>query len=124
MTFMVIYVGMTNCYALPSKRFFEQFNEVFVAITNYHLMCFADFVQDEHTRKIVGWSMISCVCLNLIVNIGFIMVNAIKDSYFKLRRRYYERKLRVLKKRIAQRHAEFIAEISKPETEAQASHNI
>jgi hypothetical protein len=44
MTFMVIYVGMTNCYALPSKRFFEQFNEVFVAITNYHLMCFADFV--------------------------------------------------------------------------------
>lgn len=115
MTFMVIYVGMTNCYALPSKRFFEQFNEVFVAITNYHLMCFADFVQDERTRNIVGWSMIGCVSLNLFINIGFIMVGAIKDSYFKLRKRYYERKLRLLKKRMAQRRAEFIAEIAAPE---------
>jgi len=44
MTFMVIYVGLTNCYVSKTQSFFEQFNEAFIAITTYHLMCFADFI--------------------------------------------------------------------------------
>ena len=44
MTTMIIYVGLSNCYVCKTKSFFEQFNEVFIAITNYHLMCFADFI--------------------------------------------------------------------------------
>ena len=108
MTFMVIYVGMSNCYALPTKSFFEQFNEVFVAFTNYHLMCFADFVQEQRTRDIVGWSMIGCVSFNLAVNIGFIMFGSIKQSYYTMRTRYYQGKLKRLKKRIEQRRVRFV----------------
>ena len=44
MTTMIIYVGLSNCYVSKTKNFFEQFNEVFIAIINYHLMCFADFI--------------------------------------------------------------------------------
>ena len=44
MTFMLIYVGLSECYASKTQSFFEQFNEVFIAITIYHLMCFADFI--------------------------------------------------------------------------------
>lgn len=65
-----------------------------MAITNYHLMCFADFVQDEPTRNIVGLSMIVCVGLNLTINIGFIMLGAIKDACRKLRIKYYNWKLK------------------------------
>lgn len=84
---------------------------MFVAITNYHLMCFADFVQDEPTRNIVGLSMIVCVGLNLTINIGFIMLGAIKDACRKLRIKYYNWKLK--RSRQTQEAKQQVADISK-----------
>lgn len=86
---MIIFAGVIEPYANKETSFFQQFNEVFVAITNYHLMCFADFVEDEPTRNVVGMSMIVCVSFNLVINVGYIMLGAIKDACIKLRKRYF-----------------------------------
>ena len=66
---------------------------------NYHIMCFADFIQDERAREIMGFSMIAFLCFNLLTNIGSIMFGEIKKIYFKLRFNYYKRKLQKIKKR-------------------------
>lgn len=94
MTSIIVFVGVVEPFADKTTSFFQQFNEVFVAITNYHLMCFADFVKDERTRNIVGMSMIVCVSLNLTINIGFIMFGAIKDACRKLQIKYFKWKLK------------------------------
>lgn len=109
MTFMIIYVGLSNCYISKTHNFFEQFNEFFVAITTYHLMCFADFIKDESTLEIMGLSLISCVSFNLIVNLSFIITNCVKDSYFKLRKAYYVAKHKRLCKRLMKRQAQMLA---------------
>lgn len=96
---MIIYVGWVK----PHKRehhFWQQFNEVFVTLINYHLICFADLILDEPTRDLVGLSMISLVSLNLIVNFGNIMFGELKKLYLNLRLKYYLWKLEKLKKKI------------------------
>jgi len=102
---MVVYTGLANPYTTKEKLFFEQFNECFIIIINYHLMCFADFVQDDWTRGIVGWSMMATVGFNLIINIGYIMVGAVMDSYKNIRFKYARWKLERLKKKLAARKA-------------------
>lgn len=52
-------------------------------------MCFADFIESEETRSLVGMSMIVCVSFNLVINIGYIMLGAIKDACTKAKVRYY-----------------------------------
>jgi hypothetical protein len=54
----------------------------------------------------MGWSMVSCVGFNLIVNLGFILINTAKDAFYKLRKKYYQSKLKSLKKRKAARRAQ------------------
>ena len=46
-TFLVIYVGICEPYIEKQTLNFQFFNESFISITNYHLMCFADFILDE-----------------------------------------------------------------------------
>jgi hypothetical protein len=65
---------------------------------NYHILCFADFIQDEPTREVMGFSMIAFLCINLLTNIGFIMFGEIKKTYFSFRLKYYTWKLIKMKK--------------------------
>jgi hypothetical protein len=111
MTFILVYAGICEPYVDKTTSFFSQFNEVFVAITNYHLMCFADFVQDEWTRNIVGWSLIVSVGLNLLINISFIMAGAIRDSCRKIKFKYYTWKLNQAKRQKAQKEMEKAAQL-------------
>lgn len=99
-TMMLIYIGWTKPFADPTIYFFEMFNECSIALTNYHMMCFADFVQDDATRNIFGWSMIGIVSGNLVINVLYIVVGAVKDTYFKLRTKYYQWKNKNLKARL------------------------
>lgn len=43
--------------------------------------------------------MIVSISLNLVINVAFIMFGAIKESYFKYRRKYYEYRHKKLRKR-------------------------
>jgi hypothetical protein len=60
---------------------------------NYHILCFADFIQDEPAREVMGFSMISFVCFNLLTNIGSIMFGEIRKNFYIFRRKYYKLKL-------------------------------
>jgi hypothetical protein len=86
---MIIYVGWYKPYN-AEVQFWNQFNELFVLIMNYHILCFADLIQDERAREVMGFSMIVFLCLNLLTNIGSIMFGEIKKIYFKLRLKYYK----------------------------------
>ena len=66
----------------------------------YHILCFADLIQDEPARELMGFSMITFLCLNLLTNISCIMFGEIKRSYAILRLRYYKWKLVKLKERL------------------------
>lgn len=93
MTFMIIYVGLASPYVSKQKTFFEQFNEFFIGVTVYHLMAFADVVQDQGAKNTFGWSLIACFSFCLVCNIGFILRNLFIDSYKKIRFKYYTNKL-------------------------------
>lgn len=103
-TFLFIYVGLARPYVDRANAFFQQFNECFIMITNYHLMCFADFIQDEPTRTTVGWSMIAFVTLNLLINIGYIMFGGIKKGCRTGMIKYYNWKIGKLKASIRTKH--------------------
>ena len=99
---MVIYVGWYKPYK-ADFHFWNQYNEAFVVIMNYHILCFADFIQDEPTREIMGFSMIGFVCLNLLTNIGSIMFGEIKNSFIRLRTKYWKCKLEKIKKKLKEK---------------------
>ena len=89
---MLIYVGLEEPFESKSFHFFEMFNELFIAIMNYHLMCFADFV-DNSKREFMGMSMIVAISLNLITNMSFIIFSELKKQYYKFRVYFYKKKL-------------------------------
>jgi hypothetical protein len=57
----------------------------------------------------MGWSMIASISLNLVTNVAFIMFGAIKESYLKYRRKYYEYRLKKLRKRADERASLLLA---------------
>ena len=90
--FMIIYIGWFK----PLKReshFWQQYNEIFVTLINYHLMCFADLILDEPTRDLVGFSIIAVYSFNLVTNLSYIMFGELTKIYKILRLKYYKWKL-------------------------------
>ena len=96
-TFLIIFIGMAEPYKVKSHSFFERFNESFVMILNYHLLCFSGFVVDIKTRNLVGWVMVVTIGICLFINMLYIIGHAIKDAYIKYRIKYYQWKLNRLK---------------------------
>jgi hypothetical protein len=107
---MLMYVGLVNPYTTKNKTFFEQFNEFFIAIIIYHLMCFADTMPDIGAQNTIGWSMIVAVLFNLLFNIFYIMFLAIKDMKIKLLTKFYNWKITKLKKSIEIKKARQMAQ--------------
>jgi len=60
-------------------------------------MCCADLVTDTHRLNGIGWSMIATLVLNFAVNLGSVSITTAKTVYFKLKVKWYTRKLRLLK---------------------------
>lgn len=48
-TALIIYIGLVKPYKESKFYTLELLNEFFVALVNYHLICFADFVTDYNT---------------------------------------------------------------------------
>lgn len=95
--------------------FFQQFNEWFIALTTYHLMCFADFIEDEPTRTTVGWSMITCVSFNLLLNLSVIVFGAAKQVCRRLKIKYLKWKLEKLRERVEKKQKQRLIEILEAE---------
>lgn len=78
-------------------------NECFISLVLYHVIAFADMIQDEDTRNIMGWSMIAVVSVSLIANLGFLMIRSLILSFFKLRLFYWKCRYRRIRARLKAR---------------------
>jgi hypothetical protein len=77
-SYVVISVGHSNIYRLPSDLRLEYFNECTIMICVYHYICFTLFVDDPIVRYYVGYSLIGVTCFNLVVNVLLIVIHTLK----------------------------------------------
>lgn len=73
--FMIYYAGIRPTTSTKDRRLIE-LNEVFIMITNYHLMCFTDFTNVE-IQFALGTSLIYFVMLLMMVNFTVMAWNII-----------------------------------------------
>jgi len=95
-TFMVIFIQWFNVYADPKVRFWNTFNEVFIMLINYHVICFSRLIQDKETIKTMGWSMIVTMVLCIVFNFSNIAYHSGTDSYRKFKTLYLTKKRNAL----------------------------
>lgn len=89
---MVIYIQWFNVYADPNLRFWNTFNEVFIMLINYHVICFSRLIEDKETIKTMGWSMIVTMVLCIVLNFTNIAYHSGTDMYTKFKTLYYTKK--------------------------------
>lgn len=65
-------------------------NEVFVLLTTYHLYQFTDFMTDLNMRSNVGTSLIVCTILNVVLNLGIVVLTTLALTARKLKLWYLE----------------------------------
>lgn len=79
-------------------------NEVFICLINYHLILFTPYQSNKQVHVAIGWSAIITLTIALLANLIYIAFHSARDSFLKLRTRYYlwlrdnleaKRKLRV-----------------------------
>lgn len=63
------YIGLSKPYEGLGKNRVEIFNEVTIFAVGTHLVALTDFVDDEDTRTIIGWSLIAVVMINIAYHI-------------------------------------------------------
>lgn len=68
----------------------ELINEVFLLLTNYHLMMFTDFLSDYLMRENVGMSLVVFTIIGVVVNLSIVIIETVsvvsrilKLSYLK-----------------------------------------
>ena len=84
----------------------DMMNECFIAILLYHIICFADFIKEDETRNIVGYSMIVVLMLNIAINFATVLTDAIKQLYQSCRKRYLRKKYKRLQAKFANDESE------------------
>ena len=72
--FMMALVGFIKPYTNEIENIFELLNEFTYLMLYCHLICQTDFIQDIAGREIWGWSLISLIALNILVNLGNVLV--------------------------------------------------
>jgi hypothetical protein len=98
MVAMVIYVGQTRPYDSPLENNLDIFNEVFIALLIYTLICFADLVQEPSALPPIGWFMIGVIVVNITINFSIMIYKSVRKFYFACRLKLAKRRL---KKRMA-----------------------
>lgn len=66
----------------------ELFNEAFVLLTTYHLYQFTEFMTDLQNRSYVGKSLMIMIIVNVLINIGVIVMKTSTLAARKLKLRY------------------------------------
>jgi len=66
-----------HCYPLRMRQLnrIELFNEAFVSIISLHMLVFTDWVTDEDTKFLMGWSMVIFLAVMVTVNLQFIILH-------------------------------------------------
>ena len=62
-------IGQFPPYRDRLQNNMELTNELFVLLTNYHLILFTDFLTDVNRRDNVGTSLVVTICACILINI-------------------------------------------------------
>jgi hypothetical protein len=58
----------------------EMINEVFLLLTNYHLMMFTDFLSDTIMRENVGMSLVVVTIVGVVLNLSIVILETVSIS--------------------------------------------
>ena len=75
----MIYIINFKPYEEKTMNRLELFNESFILLTSITALAFTDFVKDKIVQVSVGYFMIGLVVFNLISNMGYILIQSIKN---------------------------------------------
>jgi len=82
--FTSLATGMTLGWIQPYKsdlsNYLELFNEFFVLITNYHMLCFTDF-NNPQGKVYMGTSLIYVTLFNFMIAILAVIIKSLIDLY-------------------------------------------
>ena len=87
---MALY-GIFRPYIDEAENRFEMLNE-FTYLTIYcHLVSQTEFVLDIFGRKVMGWSLIGLISINISVNFGYVLVLDLMNLYRRIKFCYLKR---------------------------------
>ena len=108
---MIMFIGTFPPFKDKSQNTMELINELFVLLTNYHLILFTDFLSDVNRRENVGASLVITVCACILINILVVVFGNIAIISRKLKLAWllnrsnkkkkwllYQKKIKLLKK--------------------------
>ncbi len=78
---MIAYLGAVRPFEKQYQNYLEIFNEICILGAAYHLLTLTNYMDDFDMQYNTGWSLITITALNMIVNIGFMMVFTIKELF-------------------------------------------
>lgn len=103
----VIYIGMSQPFALPWLNSLELFNEYMVLTNATFLFAYSDgllnmpnpgfpehdeAISDEESKLELGWYNVGLLCFFIAVNLAVMVVNQIKMIHQKIRRFFAKRR--------------------------------
>ena len=66
-------MGSLRPFKTPIDNNIELFNEFMILVVFGHLICQTDLVIEMKARSISGWSLIACLCLQILINMAVIV---------------------------------------------------
>lgn len=90
----VLSSGFFEAFTYPEAQINDIFNEVVIVLTLYSVMCFSGFVTDALTEFNIGYVSCLLIVIHLVVNLSIMVVGSAKKLVLKLKRFFYQRKLR------------------------------
>ena len=104
--FNIIYVGWNKPYDSFSQNTLELFNLSMLDVLCYHLLLLANLMETPQHEYNVGWSIIACIGIFFVVNMGYMLSLSLRKlCRFLAVRRLKAKRDKLLKKIEEQRLA-------------------
>ena len=86
---MIMIIGEYPPYKESLQNKMELINELFILLTNYHLLLFTDFLSDVDQRENVGTSLVITICACILLNISVVVWGNAAIIHRKLKLIYF-----------------------------------
>ena len=88
---LIAVIATVRPFSSRSQNVLEIVNEFSILLLLCHCVTQTEFVEDPEARWVAAWSLNSLIILNVVGNMGFIMIRDGDDIYHKLRHLYLKR---------------------------------
>ena len=86
--FTVAYSVKVNPFTDPLMNRLDIFNECTIMFMAYATVPYSDYLLHPHFKYKLGWIVIGGLCLNLGVNVGFIVLMSLWNIFKKIRAKF------------------------------------